>query len=269
MPWGAGDFSELEIRTLVDEIDIGNVKAGLRVESTVEAFSDMRFEGTVMKIEPRAEVQQSVTTFPVLSRIDNSEGLLLPGMNADVSIIIHERSGVLTVANEAVRTAEDAREIVQLLGIDAQIGPVEQDARVAANAERPGGPPSERVPETRAENGRGNDDNGSSADRPRNQMMQRMGRGRGQRGAAPVASSAEEEVRQQEGIVFVLGADGRMTPRGIIIGVRDWEVAEVLSGLELGEEVVLLPSTSLLRSQERERRRYTQRAAVVPVAGDR
>jgi len=261
------DFSELEIRTLVDEIDIGSVKAGLRVKSTVEAFSDMAFEGTVMKIEPRAEVQQSVTTFPVLSRIDNSEGLLLPGMNADVSIIVHERSRVLTVANEALRTPEDAREIVQLLGIDAQVVPVAQNTRMAANAGRSGGPPSGRGAESRAETGSGDGDNGSEE---REQMMQQMGRGRGRGGNAPTRSSAEEEVRQKVGVVFVLGADGRMTPHEILIGVRDWEVAEVLGGLEGGEELVLLPSTSLLRSQERERRLYTQRAAVVPeVAGGR
>ena len=115
------DLSELEIRTLVDEIDIGNVKAGLGIESTVEAFANMNFEGEVMKIEPQAVVQQSVTTFPVLSRIDNSGGLLLPGMNADVSIIIKERSNVLTVSNEAVRSPEDAREVIQLLGLDAPV----------------------------------------------------------------------------------------------------------------------------------------------------
>ena len=313
------DLSEFEIRTLVDEIDIGNVKPGLRVESTVEAFSDMEFEGEVMKIEPQAEVQQSVTTFPVLSRIDNSEGLLLPGMNADVSIIVHERSRVLTVANEAVRTPEDAREIVRLLGIDAAIVPVSQDTRVAAEVEVPTGMGSRgQGPEARAETGAAHGDNGSGADRSENggtppdnqsgdrgseamtrggrrggegggmggggdreamrarfenaspeereQMMQRMGGGRGQGRQAPTAN-VEDEVRSQTGIVFVLGADGMITPREIVTGVRDWEVAEVLGGLEGGEELVLLPSTSLLRSQERERLRYTQRAAVVPVAG--
>jgi HlyD family secretion protein len=75
------DLSELEIRTLVDEIDIGQVRPGMPVESTVEAFPDRQFRGTVIKIEPQAVLQNQVTTFPVLSRIDNREGLLLPGMN--------------------------------------------------------------------------------------------------------------------------------------------------------------------------------------------
>ena len=111
------DLSELEIRTLVDEVDIGQVRAGLSVDSKVEAFSDERFVGAVVKIEPQAVVQQSVTTFPVLSRIDNPSGKLLPGMNADVSIIVHRKPGVLTIPNEAVRTPSDAAEVSRMLGL--------------------------------------------------------------------------------------------------------------------------------------------------------
>jgi len=68
-------------------------------------------------------------------------------------------------------------------------------------------------------------------------------------------------------VAFVLGADGSMTPRTVVTGVRDWEVSEVLSGLEEGEELVLLPSTSLLRSQQSMRERYARRSAMVPGGG--
>ena len=215
------DLSELEIRTLVDEIDIGSVSAGLRVESTVEAFSDMSFEGEVIKIEPQAEVQQSVTTFPVLSRIDNGAGLLLPGMNADVSIIIHQRPGVLTVANEAVRSVEDGREIVSLLGLDAVAGGGAAVRLTASEAEMP------------RERERGD----------------------------------EETIRRQAGMVFLLAADGNLQPREVVTGVRDWEVSEVIEGLRPGDEVVVLPSNSLLRSQQQMRDRYARRASALPGAG--
>ena len=65
----------------------------------------------------------------------------------------------------------------------------------------------------------------------------------------------------------VMGADGQITPRTIVTGVRDWEVSEVLGGLEPGVELVLLPSTSWLRSQQSMRERYTRRNAVVPGGG--
>ena len=51
---------------------------------TVDAYPDRRFSGVVEKIEPQAVVQQNVTMFPVLVNLDNSEGLLKPGMNGEV-----------------------------------------------------------------------------------------------------------------------------------------------------------------------------------------
>ena len=247
------DLSELEIRTLVDEIDIGNVKAGLRIESTVEAFASMSFEGEVRKIEPQAVVQQSVTTFPVLSRIDNSDGLLLPGMNADVSIIIKERSNVLTVSNEAVRSPEDAREVIQLLGLDAPVDVLQSS--LVTSLENPTQPASASMREP-GDLANGNSDNGHADSR---ETVTK---------AHPVGDiSGDNDSRQEPAVVFVLDIDGRFHAREIVTGVRDWETSEVLAGLEEGEELVLLPSTSLLRSQQDIRDRFARPNTVVLLPG--
>lgn len=247
------DLSELEIRTLVDEIDIGNVKAGLRIESTVEAFANMSFEGEVRKIEPQAVVQQSVTTFPVLSRIDNSDGLLLPGMNADVSIIIKERSNVLTVSNEAVRSPEDAREVIQLLGLDAPVDVLQSS--LVTSLENPTQPASASMREP-GDLANGNSDNGHADSR---ETVTK---------AHPVGDiSGDNDSRQEPAVVFVLDIDGRFHAREIVTGVRDWETSEVLAGLEEGEELVLLPSTSLLRSQQDIRDRFARQNTVVLLPG--
>ncbi|MBU91690.1 MAG: efflux transporter periplasmic adaptor subunit [Acidobacteria bacterium] len=247
------DLSELEIRTLVDEIDIGNVKAGLGIESTVEAFANLSFEGEVMKIEPQAVVQQSVTTFPVLSRIDNTGGLLLPGMNADVSIIIKERSNVLTVSNEAVRSPEDAREVIQLLGLDAPVAvlqsslvtSVENSTQLASASMRELG-----------DFANGNSENGHADSRETVTKAQPVGN-----------ISGDNDSRQEPAVVFVLDIDGRFHAREIVTGVRDWETSEVLAGLEEGEELVLLPNTSLLRSQQDIRDRFARQNTVVSLPG--
>ncbi len=247
------DLSELEIRTLVDEIDIGNVKAGLRIESTVEAFASMSFEGEVRKIEPQAVVQQSVTTFPVLSRIDNSDGLLLPGMNADVSIIIKERSNVLTVSNEAVRSPEDAREVIQLLGLDAPVDVLQSS--LVTSLKNPTQPASASMREP-GDLANGNSDNGHADSR---ETVTK---------AHPVGDiSGDNDSRQEPAVVFVLDIDGRFHAREIVTGVRDWETSEVLAGLEEGEELVLLPSTSLLRSQQDIRDRFARQNTVVLLPG--
>ena len=73
--------------------------------------------------------------------------------------------------------------------------------------------------------------------------------------------------RREEAVVFLLDENGQIVPRQIIAGIRDWEFTEVLSGLQPGDELVLLPSTSLLRSQQAMRDRFANRNSMIPGGG--
>jgi HlyD family secretion protein len=105
------------MRTLVNETDIGNVRVGQAATVSVDAFPDRQFRGTVEKIEPQAVVQQSVTMFPVLVSLENSEGALLPGMNGEVTMRTQERDNVIAVPNDAVRSVRDLAAAAQALGM--------------------------------------------------------------------------------------------------------------------------------------------------------
>jgi HlyD family secretion protein len=113
------DLTKVRARALVNETDIGAVAPGLEATVIVDAFPDRPFRGTVEKIEPQAVVQQNVTMFPVLVSLENRDGLLLPGMNGEVSIISERREDVLAVPNEAIRSVREAAQAAAILGIDA------------------------------------------------------------------------------------------------------------------------------------------------------
>jgi len=113
------DLDLVQVRTLVDETDVGKVRPGLRSTVTVDAYPNQPFQGEVLKIEPQAETSQNVTMFPVLVRIENRNGLLKPGMNADVQIHVGQRDSVLAVPNAALRTMRDINSARQVLGIDS------------------------------------------------------------------------------------------------------------------------------------------------------
>jgi HlyD family secretion protein len=114
------DLNLVQVRTLVDETDIGKIRAGLRATVTVGSYPNQPFEGTVLKIEPLAETVQNVTMFAVQVRIENRNGLLKPGMNADVEVHIGQRDSVLAVPNAALRTPRDVNSAATVLGIDAE-----------------------------------------------------------------------------------------------------------------------------------------------------
>ena len=114
------DLSKVRVRALVDEIDVGKVEIGQKVSIKVAAYRDKEFIGTVSKIEPKAYIQQNVTTFPVLIDINNEENLLLIGMNTDVVIEILKKDVVLSVPTMSLRTRKDIYTATSVLNIDKE-----------------------------------------------------------------------------------------------------------------------------------------------------
>lgn len=114
------DLSRMQVRAKVSEADIGQVAPGQTAKVTVQAYPGRTFTGKVVKVEPQAVVEQNVTLFPVLIQVDNQEGLLKPGMNAEVSVQIVERRNVVAVPSAAVVAPKDAVSTGLALGLDAQ-----------------------------------------------------------------------------------------------------------------------------------------------------
>jgi HlyD family secretion protein len=126
------DLSRIRIRALVAESDVGNVRPGQSASVTVDAFPNRTFQGTVEKIEPQAVVQQSVTMFPVLISISNEDGLLLPGMNGEVSMLIEQRQDVPAIPVDAVRSAREMPAVAELLGLKPEKVKESLDKQAAA-----------------------------------------------------------------------------------------------------------------------------------------
>jgi HlyD family secretion protein len=123
------DLSHVQVRTLVDETDIGKIRPDLPATVIVSAYPDRPFAGTVLKIEPLALLEQNVTMFPVLVSIEKPEDLLLPGMNCEVEIHVGHREAVLAVPNAALRAADEVDSAARVLGLSEQ----EVEAQLAAS----------------------------------------------------------------------------------------------------------------------------------------
>ena len=135
------DLNLVQVRTLVDETDIGKIKAGQAATVTVDAYPNRPFQGEVLKIEPQAETQQNVTMFPVHgARSTTATGCCGPGMNSEVEIHVGRRDSVLAVPNAALRTQKDVESAAGVLGLDHGAGQRPaggQPTSAAARATRP------------------------------------------------------------------------------------------------------------------------------------
>ena len=242
------DLNLVQVRTLVDETDIGKVQPGQLATITVDAYPNRPFEGTVLKIEPQAQTEQNVTVFPVLVRIQNREGLLRPGMNTEVEIHVGNREAVPAVPNAALRTPRDVASAAQVLGL----APEEVQKQLAASASQSASSAG-ASPRTGADSTR----------RPRPDSLGRMrpdsARRRGQFGGAPGAGRRTRGTDAGGGRYIVFAKrNGVPTPVWIRTGLTDLDYSEVLGGLRLGDSVYVLPSASLVQSQQDMQRRANQ-----------
>lgn len=99
----AGDLAQMRILAAVDEADIGRIREGQRVEFTVQAYTDAKFEGEVRQVRLASVTVENVVTYTVVVDVDNADGKLLPGMTATVEFVVEEAPDVLCVPNAALR----------------------------------------------------------------------------------------------------------------------------------------------------------------------
>jgi HlyD family secretion protein len=99
----ANDLTSMRILALVDESDIGRIHAGQAVEFTVQAFPNRPFSGAVEAVRLASTSANNVVSYTVVVKVNNKDGLLLPGMTATVTFVTGEATNVFTVPNAALR----------------------------------------------------------------------------------------------------------------------------------------------------------------------
>ena len=254
--------------TLVTENDIGKVKPGQTATVTVDAYPNRTFRGTVEKIEPRATVLQSVTMFPVSIRIENADRALMPGMNSDVSILVQDAQNALAVPNDAVRAPRDALAAAAALGIDpAKVTALLQGAggtrgagtrggTSAVPADTPRGTQVAVAPDARGTAGAAS----PAADSPGGQRRRGTGTGRGRTMAGAGRAQATR------GVVFVRKGT-TFEPRLVTLGVANYDVTQVVSGLVEGEQVALVSAAVLQQSRTQMQDRIRSRTGLPGMGG--
>jgi HlyD family secretion protein len=334
------DLTNVQIRTRVDETDIGKVQPGMPTKVTVAAYPNQPFDGVVLKIEPQAVVEQNVTMFAVLIKIVNRGGQLKPGMNADVKIRIANRDSVASVPTAALRAETDVTLSAKMLGVDEnqlrrQIWPDGQGVQkadgknvIALNGGReiqlPDGVDAAQVQALMAKRR-----NGEELSTDERALMRKVfqnagfnggggGQGGGGFGGGPgggeggtrtagggrpgggggggggggaggfggggfpgggfpgggfppggqggnASPAARPSYYQFGGDYWVIALrNDQPIPVAVKTGLTDLEYSEIVSGLQPGDRVLLLPSTSLFEQQERLQQFITARFSSTP-----
>jgi len=217
-------LEQMQVRTNIDETDVGKIQEGLWASLSVEAYPSQTFVGRVLKVEPQAVVSSNVVQFPVIITLDNSAGLLKPGMNAEVVIQIDRATDVMTVPNIALYGVDDVKTVAEALGI-----------------------PDEEVEAAGVDWGGADASSGATWQTgPRRSERQR------ERDAeiADVRAANGSIIRTSSAYVFVLDEQGMPKPREIVVGLTDYTNTQVVSGLDESDQIVILTPAQLRAQQE-------------------
>ena len=100
------DLSKVRLKAEVDEFDIGKVKPGLPVTIVSDALGGTKLRSKVERISPQAEVVNNISIFKISTVVNNRDRNLMPGMSADISVLIRSDKGVVvpSKAVSSVRT---------------------------------------------------------------------------------------------------------------------------------------------------------------------
>lgn len=133
-------LEELLLTVPVSEADIGLVRVGQEAVFSVSAHPDKRFPAQVDEIEREPQRNGSAVTYRVHLKVQNPEGVLLPGMTTNVTLEINEAAEALAVREAALRftpadaAPDTARSRVWRQKSNGEIEPVDVNVAISDGA---------------------------------------------------------------------------------------------------------------------------------------
>jgi len=99
----AQDLRDMQVEAAIDEADVGRLRVGLPASFAVDAFPRRSFSGEIRQIRKSPQNVQNVVSYTVVISAQNPDMALLPGMTANVRIVVESRASALKVPNAALR----------------------------------------------------------------------------------------------------------------------------------------------------------------------
>ncbi|MFO7368757.1 MAG: efflux RND transporter periplasmic adaptor subunit [Bacteroidales bacterium] len=215
------DLTQMEVEASVAEADIGKVKEGQRVDFTVDAYADKKFEGKVAEVRLQSTITNNVVMYSVILSAKNPDKKLMPGMTASATIYVEEKDSALMLAGKATRFTPDMaymQKQMEKMMKNAPKGTMPQGA--GAGSKAPGSFPAA---------GAGMPSGGFGAS---NGTMPKFPQG-GFGGNFPEGFK----------MVWVKDDKGGIKPNPITAGIDNGTYVEVVKGLKEGDEVVISMSS--------------------------
>jgi HlyD family secretion protein len=212
----ANDLTQMQVQTSVDEADIGKVKEKQRVEFTVDAYPDLKFEGSVSQVRLQPTTTNNVVTYTVILNAPNPDKKLMPGMTASATIYVDEKDSTLILSGKALRFAPSAA-YLQKMRAEMKKNMPSRNGAMASTSGTPSSIPS------------GSGQAGASGAERSGSRPAFMSGSNGQFASLP------SNVK----MIWVKNEKGGIHPARVTTGIDNGTNVEIVSGVNEGEDVVV------------------------------
>lgn len=109
------DISNIYIETNVNEANISSLSLGMPIDITYDSFgTDKIFKGTITKIDPASTVVSGVVNYKVTASTEQVPNLR-PGMTANMTIKVAEKSGVIAIPSRSIITNSNDERVLRII----------------------------------------------------------------------------------------------------------------------------------------------------------
>lgn len=263
----ARDLRDMQVEAAIDEADVGRLREGQQVSFTVDAFPRRSFAGDIRQIRKSPQNVQNVISYTVVISASNPDLALLPGMTANVRIVVDRRENVLKIANAALRFrpggAPEAKPAAEGAPVQQTGGQAAQQFRQRLLADlKPDESQQAKLEqifdETRQKMARVRDLKGES---DRRRAVERI-RAESRTRIADILTAAQKPLYERllgelggrasaaPGRIWIPGEDGQPKPVDVRLGLSDGTSTEIAEG-PLGEGAEVILGTTEARAEKR------------------
>ncbi len=246
----AADLADMRVEAQIVESDVAGLNQGDPVKFTVDAYPDITFEGEVEQLRFMSKTQNNIVTYVAIVSVRNEDGILMPGMTANLEITADIRPDVTRLPISAERFRPTPEQIAEWQDPDNQL---EEAGALDAVYDRMAraGVGSGKIEQAKGVLGQAtqplldiiNDPTKSFMHTPMKIQLADLTTNILKSQLTPEEFSAYNGLLQAEknirlGELWVLSGDSKMKKVPVKFGLADSAFVELVSGLAEGDKVV-------------------------------
>jgi HlyD family secretion protein len=110
------NMQDLVFEGFIDESDVGQLKKGMKLELTVGAIDEMKFDAVLDYISPKGAEETGSIKFEILADVVQRDDIFLrAGYSASADIILEKKENVLAILERDLLFEDDGRTYVEVL----------------------------------------------------------------------------------------------------------------------------------------------------------